>query len=165
MDRTEQVMKINAYSKVLNLATEKLQRVEKVDIESEEVEMYLVLYYGLNYNQHDKHIILSDKQLTDDDIVQIALSEKKNVLTHFTLEAKILPEHACEDLLKKAQIKVKGDIWIIHKGDVDPFPSKPHAHNYNENIKVHLGNGELYRKKDNVGKLERKKYRRLIGEV
>ena len=45
----------------------------------------------------------------------------------------------------KADVKIKGQRWRIHKTDADPFPSDPHAHNYDQNLKLHLGTGELYR--------------------
>ena len=42
------------------------------------------------------------------------------------------------------QIKHKGEIWVVHRNDMDPFPSSPHAHNYEANLKLHLGTGDLY---------------------
>src|SRR5207237_6227170 len=38
-------------------------------------------------------------------------------------------------LLTEAQVKLQGEIWIVHKNDADPFPSNPHAHNYRERLK------------------------------
>jgi hypothetical protein len=46
--------------------------------------------------------------------------------------------------LTEAEIKLQGEIWVIHKNDADPFPSNPHAHNYQQRLKMHLGNGDLY---------------------
>ncbi len=45
----------------------------------------------------------------------------------------------------KANIKVKGEVWTIHKYDADPFPSNPHAHNFDQNLKLDLRNGDCYR--------------------
>lgn len=58
--------------------------------------------------------------------------------------------------LWKAQVKVGGDTWVLHKYDADPFPSKPHAHNLNSNVKLHLGNGGLFNKFKNIGSIGKK---------
>jgi hypothetical protein len=60
-------------------------------------------------------------------------------------------------MLKKVRVKAKGRIWHVHRYDPDPFPSNPHAHNLDENIKLHLGTGDCYRCGqiiDKVGKKE-----------
>lgn len=49
--------------------------------------------------------------------------------------------------LKKEMIRYRGQVWVIHRYDKDPFPSSPHAHNYDLDLKMHLGNGGLYRGK------------------
>jgi hypothetical protein len=71
------------------------------------------------------------------------------------LEQNIVPIQSSDELIK-ARIKFKGDTLVIHKGDKDPFPSNPHAHNYEDNYKLHLGNGRLFRKANNVGKINKK---------
>lgn len=45
----------------------------------------------------------------------------------------------------KIRVKSRGDIWILHQNDADPFPSKPHAHHFDENLKLDLSDGRLYR--------------------
>lgn len=71
-------------------------------------------------------------------------------------------------LLRKKRYKVSGEIWTVHQNDVDPFPSSPHAHNYDQNLVMHLGNGKLYRKRDFVAIAKRKEFlqlRSLIKEL
>ena len=51
--------------------------------------------------------------------------------------------------------------WVVHKNDPDPFPSDPHAHNYEADLKLHLGNGELYNGSKCVGKIPAKKFKEL----
>jgi hypothetical protein len=71
--------------------------------------------------------------------------------------ARLRPERLCEVefvdsiipdgvsiLLTEVKVKLKGEIWMVHKNDADPFPSNPHAHNYQRGLKMHLGNGDLY---------------------
>lgn len=55
----------------------------------------------------------------------------------------------------KVQIKRKG-IWLIHKYDTDPFPSNPHAHLIDSNIKLDLSNGNCYKKRELVYSIKKK---------
>lgn len=41
-------------------------------------------------------------------------------------------------------IKRDGCLWRIHRNDPDPFPSNPHAHNVESELKLDLSNGRLY---------------------
>ena len=68
--------------------------------------------------------------------------------------------------LEKAIIKFNGSVWHVHKNDKDTFPSNPHAHNYEENIKLHLGNGAIYSKKRFLSNMKRKDliyFRKLLS--
>jgi hypothetical protein len=58
----------------------------------------------------------------------------------------IIPE-GVPILLTEAEVKIKGEVWVVHKNDADPFPSNPHAHNYENRLKMHLGTGDLYKGK------------------
>ncbi len=87
-------------------------------------------------------------------------------LTNITMEKSIIPDELNNDIIK-AQVKFKGEKWIIHKNDKDFFPSNPHAHNLEHHYKLHLGNGKLFRKKNCVGKINNKnllKLRSLITQ-
>jgi hypothetical protein len=57
---------------------------------------------------------------------------------------------------RKVQIKSHGIVWKIHLYDADPFPSQPHAHQIDENIKLDLSNGRCYRVKQYLKTLPRK---------
>jgi len=59
--------------------------------------------------------------------------------------------------LEERIVKISGERWHIHKNDADPFPSNPHAHNYEDGLKLSLADGGLYRKKERVSKIDRKK--------
>ena len=56
----------------------------------------------------------------------------------------------------KVRIKSKGLIWVIHKNDIDPFPSNPHAHQLDNNIKLDLSNGKCYKRKRHIYTLKKK---------
>jgi hypothetical protein len=67
--------------------------------------------------------------------------------------------------LEEQRIKVNGNIWVIHNNDADPFPSNPHAHNYQQQVKLDLTNGKLFRNRKFMGTVKRKhllKLRSLI---
>lgn len=68
----------------------------------------------------------------------------------------IFPDNLPKNLYE-AQIKSKGQIWVIHKNDQDPFPSDPHAHDYETGLKLDLSNGNLYHKKNLVNSINKKK--------
>lgn len=67
--------------------------------------------------------------------------------------------------ISKQNYKLKGEIWTVHKYDIDPFPSSPHAHNYQQNIVMHLGNGGLYRKREHLGFANRKVFLDLRSRI
>lgn len=70
-------------------------------------------------------------------------------LCEVELDESILPSHY-PIALREAKVKLRGEIWVAHKYDRDPFPSNPHAHNYDRKLKMHLGTGDLYAGKDRM---------------
>ena len=42
------------------------------------------------------------------------------------------------------KVKFGGHIWIIHLSDADPWPSKPHAHDYEQRQKLDLASGKIF---------------------
>jgi hypothetical protein len=44
----------------------------------------------------------------------------------------------------RLRVKLSGDIWVCHRYDRDPFPSRPHAHNQQTGQKLHLGTGDIF---------------------
>lgn len=56
----------------------------------------------------------------------------------------------------KVRIKSKGLIWVIHRYDEDPFPSNPHAHQLENNIKLDLSNGKCYILRDHIYTIKKK---------
>jgi len=70
-------------------------------------------------------------------------------------DASIVPQGTEQDIYEE-RVRHKGELWFIHKHDADPFPSNPHAHNYESGLKLHLGNGNIYRRTALVGRLTQK---------
>lgn len=69
-------------------------------------------------------------------------------------------------LLQK-DYRVGGEVWRVHKGDADPFTSRPHAHCVGgaerfQGLKLHLGTSELYRGPRPMGlRMDPKQFDRL----
>jgi len=79
-----------------------------------------------------------------------------DVVGFIELDRDVVPLDVARERLDE-RVKHAGDIWLIHKNDADPFPSNPHAHNYETKLKLHLGNGGLYYKNDIRGNVGLKK--------
>lgn len=68
----------------------------------------------------------------------------------------------------EADYRVRGEVWRVHKGDSDPYPSNPHAHCIDGSTRfigctLHLGTAKLYRKRDALGRfLDRSQFDRLL---
>ncbi len=64
--------------------------------------------------------------------------------------------------------RIQGEVWRVHKKDVDPFPSRPHAHCIDGakrfiGCTLHLGSRELFNKQERTGRLlAKKQFNRLI---
>jgi hypothetical protein len=67
--------------------------------------------------------------------------------------------------LDEQTIRVKGELWRIHKYDPDDFPSVPHAVNMATGLKLDLRNGKLYRKRQLLDRLNRRDLERLRSRV
>lgn len=67
--------------------------------------------------------------------------------------------------------RVKGEVWRVHKGDADPFPSKPHAHCVGGakrfvGLTLHLGTGELFNGREPTGRfMSPRQFERLIAMI
>lgn len=67
--------------------------------------------------------------------------------------------------LDEERRKMKGEQWEIHKNDVDPWPSDPHAHNVETGYKLNLATGDLHnpRKRRNESFLKRMPKKQLLA--
>ncbi|MGZ8935686.1 MAG: hypothetical protein ACXW04_12385 [Methylobacter sp.] len=120
-------------------------------------------------------LLLALKEATGKELKELALQEwsDKSIANTIidTKIAKTLPMVAEEVVVMESvipldvirnineeHVKFKGEKWVVHKNDPDPFPSDPHAHNYEAGLKLHLGNVELYRGSKCVGKIPVRKF-------
>lgn len=84
-----------------------------------------------------------------------------------TVQMQLLDGH----YVSEHDYRVSGEVWRVHKGDADPYPSKSHAHCVGGSrrfvgLTLHLGTAELYDKRKPLGrKLEENQFKRLIDLI
>jgi hypothetical protein len=157
MSERENLLK--GYINNANAATEYLNAMG-ISYTSDEI--YRILIY--EYDCCEIYAEIFYKGLTKEQIIadivayQSTNGDRAGVIK---LSDSILPDDLFEDELEKARIKMSGEIWEIHMNDKDTFPSNPHAHNYERQLKLHLGNGRLYRKTEWIDKIRPKEFKLL----
>jgi hypothetical protein len=156
--------KLIFYIKELSIAKTILSQFKAVEIESMDLQLALCERLGI---ESMEPVDLLEKELSSDEMIELLLDfsfTKPEVIAQITFEESILPE-GIPKLLTEKTIKVKGEVWVIHKNDVDPFPSTPHAHNYESGISLHLGTGEFFQKRRSKGFLNCKKLVRIRENI
>jgi len=139
-------MWINRISK----AKLELEKTYKEDISEEKI-FYILL---VKYNVLENPLLIYEEKITKDEIIKAVKSfNLKNLVCGVELN---IEDYKLFNYEEKVYAKAKNIRWIVHKSDSDPFPSNPHAHDYKNNVKLHLGNGNLYRKRKIVGSLRKK---------
>ena len=164
MDEVEE--NLTNYIKEINIAKNAISQLKGIEIES--MDLQLALCDVLNVERMQPTELLS-KKLTNQQIIDALrnynfLKNKPEVLCEIELEVSILPE-GTPKLLTEQTLKVKGEVWIVHKNDQDPFPSSPHAHNYESGVSLHLGTGEFFRKRDSIGFVDCKKLKSIREKI
>ena len=150
--------KFNQFDKIDNIKSKLSKHFNSIytDIQIDEKKVFDALFLLLA----DKYDLNWAGDLWD---INITYDEAKDLLSKFdfstiddiiTIDNKIIPR----DLLIqfKVRIKSKGLIWIIHKYDNDSFPSNPHAHEIDNNIKLDLSTGKCYKKRQLMYKLNKR---------
>lgn len=156
--------KLISYIKEMNIAKGTLSQLKSVEIESMDLQLALCAKLGI---ESMEPVDLLDKELSSDQIIDLLRDysfTKPEIIAQIELEDSILPK-GTPKLLTEQTIKVKGEIWVIHKSDVDPFPSTPHAHNYASGISLHLGTGEFFKNRTSKGFLDCKKLIRVRDSI
>ncbi|MCC9166699.1 hypothetical protein [Pontibacter harenae] len=152
--REEKVIK---YLERFNNVKEHLQVKYKKEFPS----WFLSSLLGHHFDSDDVHrYLIANKNLESIDLESILDRKIALVIGSFEFDSTLF-DSILSDNIEKARIRDNGRIWIIHNDDKDPKPSLPHAHDYNLNLKLHLGTGEYFRKNRRLGKLDKKEFERL----
>lgn len=148
----------------MNIAKSAIEDLQNVTIDN--FDFQSAVCENLNLDNID---LLIEKRLSSSRIINLLINYdfKKNVsevLGQIELKKSILPDEIPR-LLTEQTIKAKGEVWVIHKNDADPFPSSPHAHNYDSGISLHLGTGEFFSKRTLKGILNCKNLRLIRKKI
>jgi hypothetical protein len=148
-------------------AIAKIFETTGLEISSMELQLALADVFGLTDRESVK---ILGYELKADEMVERLRGYsfyRPDIVEKVTLDHSILPDDV-PDILNEEEVKFKGQIWEIHKYDKDPFPSNPHAHLQGLGYKLHLGTGEIFKKRKSIGKLAKKdlkEIRSLITKV
>jgi hypothetical protein len=123
--------------------------------------IYDALYLELKESYEFEH----PTQLWD---IDVDFKKLKKILSNFDFKTVLFPIETSRSLIPKeyltgykAIIKSKNLIWCIHKYDLDPFPSNPHAHLIDSNIKMDLSNGKCYQNKKHLYTISKKELMKI----
>jgi hypothetical protein len=146
-------MEVEEFDEILDELSKYLSSVQKKQIDRNEVFEALFMLLADDKNL-EWEVDLWNLDATYNELQTLLLNFDFETLKKIVItDDEIIPEEYI--FKRKVRIKEKGQIWVIHKNDVDPIPSNPHAHNLNSNIKLDLGNGDCFIKKKwvyNIGK-------------
>ena len=145
-----------------NHFNEEIKRAVKFDGILESLRCH---YNLINLNKIDRHTIFDALFILQEDkynlehpgdlwAIEIEYDEALKLLENFDFNVILNSIETQENIIPKefllefkVKVKSKGLVWIIHKYDSDPFPSNPHAHQLDNNIKLDLSNGKCYKGK------------------
>jgi hypothetical protein len=151
----EMSKRISSHCDAVERAAQLLSEARATPISAEDTEDALIMLLGL-----ENPVDLLDHDWTAAEIAHALRkfdfsSLKPIVLTVVELKSSVLPS-GVRRRLDEVKIKARGEVWHIHRNDADPFPSVPHAHNYDSGHTMHLGTGELYLGRKRVGRISRR---------
>lgn len=147
-------LQLEWYELTLKVVAARISEERNTKINSEKIGLALAELNGFSQNLQVFWHVLDNGLKIYDEVKDFSFGE---VLVSIELygDECILPKGIPVHLYEK-QIKVKGQIWELHKNDADPFPSDPHAHNYETGLKLDLSNGNLYKKKKYTDSITKK---------
>ena len=145
---------INSYNAAAEAARIKLEAIHGVPITPLVIQELLADRLDLTYS-----VDLIRQDLTPEKILSILRdfdfkAAHTEVIAEVSMEEDILPDGVLR-LLTEAEATVNNQIWRVHKGDADPFPFDPHAHNVETGTKLDLRNGHTYKKRKYFGSIKR----------
>ena len=158
MKDTEQLL----YRYIRNSSQAKtiLSRLKGLDVEDIDIQTALVEVLSLT-----EPMDLLDQDLSVEKMVEVLRDfdfqkYHPELLGQIELEESVIPQ-GTPRLLTEITVRSKGEVWRIHKNDPDPFPSNPHAENYDAGLKLDLSNGRLYRRRGFAGQISKKNLQRI----
>lgn len=147
-------LQLQWYELTLKVVAARLSEERKIDIDFEKLGLAIAEIHDFSQNLQIQRYVQEHGLKIYDEVKDFPFSNLLGQIELFDDEC-IHVEGIASNLYEK-QIKVKGQKWELHKNDVDPFPSDPHAHNYETGLKLDLSNGNLYKKKTLIDSIDKK---------
>ena len=135
-------MEFDEFIKLISYLTEKINETKDDSITPEKVEeaLYILLADKFDFNWRGS---LWDINITSPEALELLNKFDFDTLSKtITTTEDIIPSQFL--FSRKVRVKSKGLIWVVHKYDADPFPSNPHAHLLDTNIKLDLSTGNCF---------------------
>lgn len=157
-----EIKRINHLDTILNILADEFSELRNRVIRREDIfdALFLVHQYKFNWEHPAEFWSL---EITLEEAREEILDFDFYILSNkIEMDADIIPGDLRAS--NKVRIKNKG-IWIIHKYDPDPFPSNPHAHLIDSNIKLDLSTGDCYKKSKKVYSLKKKDLMKIRKEA
>src|SRR6056297_2498119 len=108
----------------------------------EEVAGRQVLQLELPLSSHEEVAVALSWLATG--LNELGPSRPKPDLIISTPDESIAEEYSVPRFLTEKLVKRGGYVWEFHKSDVDPWPSKFHAHDYEKGLKLDVLSGNVY---------------------
>ena len=119
---------INKFCTEADAARDELRSTQGISVDAVTLQSVLTERLGLSNS-----VFLIDQNLDKKRILEIVAGHNfKSLVATVEMDSDILPDSVLR-LVTEAEVTVKNQIWRIHKGDADYFPSDPHAHNVETN--------------------------------
>jgi hypothetical protein len=147
-------MELEEFDNLLNRLTKGLSEIKSKNVTRETVFDALFMLYC------DSHEMEYSLDLWD---IEISYEEAFDSLSLFDFDILLNPIETELDFDRdilfqtKAKIKAAGYQIVIHRYDKDPFPSNPHGHILDQNLKLDLRNGKCYRIREEQTSIGKKK--------
>jgi hypothetical protein len=160
----ERMVDVESYWKHSKLALGRLRRKGWFTLTEESLWVILQYEYEVGMPEELFGMRLSTAQIECD--VEMHMNRYGAIIGELEIPVSLHPDYLLEaDDIEKGRVSVNNTIWIVHKSDSDPHPSNPHAHNYEGNCKIHLGNGTLYRKRNVCGHLSKRDLKEIRDRI
>jgi hypothetical protein len=150
----ERLSNIEYFAKLKAELSSHFSAVRKQNISSRDIHDALFVLYADKFDLEFSGWLTDSKIEFEDALKALSDFDFNELFCVVEIDSEVFPMGTFIE--KKVQFKAMGQKWIIHKNDKDPFPSNPHAHHYEQNLKLDLGDGTLYNKRTKVKKIRYK---------
>jgi hypothetical protein len=147
-------MEIDDFISLLNNVADHFKQERNLDITPSNIEDALFLRLSDKYGFEWRGSLWDINISKEEAILSLTGFDFSLLNARLETDTDILPSALL--LEHKVRIKSNGIIWIIHLYDKDPFPSNPHAHQLENNIKLDLSTGKCFKSRNYIHTISKK---------